>query len=260
MRAAVEVAGLRVAFGGRPVLNEVSVRFEPGRFTAVCGPNGAGKTTLLRAAAGLLRASAGRVEVLGRPVGELTPMERAGALAYLPQQRGIGWGVSALTVAALGAATALPAVAEARARAALRSVGMGGFEDRSVFAMSGGEAARVLLARVFASDAPILLLDEPVAGLDPDSRLAVMERLSAEAREGACVVATLHDLALAARYCDTLVVLNEGRVASEGPPRDALSRETLERVFNVSGRWAAGGGLVLSSRRSGPGSPRNSRA
>ena len=242
---------LTVELGGRPALTIFTARIEKGGFTAICGPNGAGKTTLLRAALGLVKPIAGQALIDGHDVRTMSPADRAARLAYLPQERRIAWGVPALRVAALGAVDASPAGADARGRAALEAVGLSGLEDRGTFEMSGGERARVLLARLFATGAPTLLLDEPVAGLDPDAQLLVLDLLKEKVRAGHTVVATLHDLTLAARYADRLLVLKDGRLAAEGQPQAALSKAVLADVFGLSGAWVKGPhGPMLAARRS----------
>ena len=133
---------------------------------------------------------------------------------------------------------------------ALGRVGLDHLAERGVFDMSGGERARVLLARLFATRAPLLLADEPTASLDPDAQLMTLELLRAEAARGGGVVVTLHDLGLAARACDRLVVLEEGRVAANGPPEQALTAEVLGRVFNLEGSLIqTPAGLALAAQR-----------
>ena len=160
--------------------------------------------------------------------------------------------MTARRIAALGAITQPPRQADAIADAALARVGAAALAQRSVFDMSGGERARVLLARLLATRAPLLVLDEPIAGLDPDAQLAVLDLLRREADEGKAVVVTLHDLSLAARYCDRAVVLERGRVAADAPPREALGPEVLGRAFGLSGGWIdTEAGPVLAARRNG---------
>jgi iron complex transport system ATP-binding protein len=132
-------------------------------------------------------------------------------------------------------------------------VGLEGLERRGVLDMSGGERARVLLARLLATRAPLLVADEPAAGLDPDAQLMVLDILRAEARHGAAVVVTLHDLTLAARFCDRLVALRDGRVAFEGAPEAVLSPEGLKAVFGLDGMLASTAhGPVAAVDRSRP--------
>lgn len=242
---------LTVVLGRRPVLTGVTTKVAKGAFTAICGPNGAGKTTLLKAALGLVKLAGGEVLLDGADPMRLAPAERARRAGYLPQERRIAWGVPALRIAVLGAVNDTPAAADLRGRAALAAVGLGGLEDRGAFEMSGGERARVLLARLFATEAPILLLDEPVAGLDPDAQLLVLDLLKAKATEGATVIATLHDLSLAARYADQVLVLHEGRLAADDPPMQALSEAVLGSVFGLTGAWLPSphGPLLAAGRR-----------
>ncbi|MBX7247859.1 MAG: ABC transporter ATP-binding protein [Caulobacteraceae bacterium] len=241
---------LIVDLGGRRALDGVSAAIARGGFTAICGPNGAGKTTLLRAALGLVRPTSGQARLDGADPSSLAPQARASRAAYLPQERRVVWGVPALSVVALGALNVSPSEAEARARTALDQVGLATFADRGVFEMSGGERARVLLARLIVSGAPTLLLDEPVAGLDPDAQLLVLDHLRARAEAGATVVTTLHDLSLAGRYAERVLVLQRGRLASDGPPFEALDPRVLAEVFGLDGGWSQTPfGPVLSARR-----------
>jgi iron complex transport system ATP-binding protein len=136
------------------------------------------------------------------------------------------------------------------AQTCLARVGLGGFETRGVLEMSGGERARVLLARLLATRAPLLVADEPAAGLDPDAQLLTLELLRAEAARGAAVVVTLHDLTLAARFCDRLVVLAQGQVAAEGAAVTALTPNVLRTVFGLEGELIqTPTGPVVSARR-----------
>jgi iron complex transport system ATP-binding protein len=167
----------------------------------------------------------------------LTPERRAAQVAYLAQERRIAWGMPALEVAALGAVSAPREIAQARALAALERVGMAEHAERGVFELSGGERARVLLARLLATQAKLLIADEPIAGLDPEAQLLTLELLKDQARQGSTVVATLHDLALAARFADQVLVLCDGCLEADGCFREALRPEVLWRVFRLEARW-----------------------
>lgn len=236
--------------GRKTVLEAASLRVVSGEVVGVVGPNGAGKTSLLRAGLGLLPLAAGRARLSGRPVVVLKPDERARLVGYLPQERRAAWNLPARMVAALGASDLSELEADALARACLARVGAGDLADRGVLDMSGGERARVLLARLLATRAPLLVADEPVAGLDPDAQLLTLDLLRAEAAAGAAVVVTLHDLGLAARGCDRVIVVSHGRIAAEGPPREALSKDVLARVFGLDGALVdTPAGLVLAARR-----------
>lgn len=219
----------------RVVLDAVSLSVDRGEIVGVVGANGAGKTTLLRAVLGLAKPVSGRVDLAGRDVTRLSEMERARLAAYLPQERHVGWNMSAWRIASLGAIDLVPAQAREAAWGALARVGLQGFEDRGVLQLSGGERARVLLARLLVPASPLLVADEPTAGLDPDAQLLTMDLFRDEAARGAGVILTLHDLSLAARYCDRLVVLAGGRIIADSPPLEALSPDVLAEAFRLTG-------------------------
>lgn len=249
---ALELEGVCVRRDGAEVLSDAALTIRSGEMVVVVGPNGSGKTTLLRAAIGL-QPAVGRVRLFGRELATLSARERAERVGYLAQERRIAWGLPARRIAALGAPFLPPRDADARADAALDRVGMSALADRSVFGMSGGERARVLLARLFVTDAPLLMADEPAAGLDPDAQLLVLDHLKAEAAEGRAVLLTLHDLTLAARYADRVVVLHHGRMVTDASPLDALSPERLAAVFALNATWAATAvGSVLAASRQKP--------
>jgi iron complex transport system ATP-binding protein len=232
--AALSFEDVRVRFGERVVLGGVSAAFAPGRVTGIVGPNGAGKTTLFRAALGLLPLAAGTVRIDGKPLGEWSRPALARAIAYLPQGGEAHWPLLARDVVALGRLPhlgpfAAPGSQDAHAvDEALARCDATAFAARRMDRLSAGERARVLLARALATRAPVLLADEPAAYLDPAHQLRLMALLRDEAGRGAAVAVTLHDLSLAARHCDALVVLHEGRVAATD-----LSDETLSNVFGI---------------------------
>lgn len=228
--------------GSRTLLAAADIEVRAGEVVGVIGPNGAGKTTMLRAGLGLLRHDFGEVELGGQDLSQLSERERARRAGYLPQDRHIAWNVSALRLVMLGRPWMGDLEARAVAAAQLDALDLGHLADRGVLDLSGGERARVLLARLLATEAPLLVADEPVAGLDPDTQLMVLDRFRGEARDGRGVVLTLHDLGLAARACDRLVVMLAGRTIAEGPPRVALTPETLRTVFGVTGHWLTGDG------------------
>lgn len=249
MSAALELTGVRVEMEGRPILDEVTLAIHRGEVVGLVGANGSGKTTLLRAALGLAALAGGEARLGGSLVGRLSPAARAGLVGYLPQERRIGWSLPAWRIAALGAPNAPPTQARAIALAALGKVGMEAHAERGVLAMSGGERARVLLARLLATGAPFLVADEPDAGLDPDAQRLIMELLRGAAEEGRAVLVTLHDLTLAAA-CDRLAVLNAGCLAALGPPAEALSPAILRSAFGLEGcLLPTPAGLVLAAAR-----------
>ncbi|HZH50722.1 MAG TPA: ABC transporter ATP-binding protein [Microvirga sp.] len=243
---------LSVALGRRRVLSEIDLALESGRFTVIVGPNGAGKSTLLRTLAGLLAPAEGTVTLDGVPVPRLGAADRARAIAYLPQSGAVAWPLPVREVVALGRLPhgerpdALSAAGRAAVADALAAADLGGFESRPATELSGGERARVLLARALATKAPILLADEPVAALDPRHELIVLEVLRAQARAGALVVAIMHNLTLAARFADDIVLLDGGRLQAHAPPAEVLTEARLAASFGISAHVSReAGGLVV---------------
>jgi iron complex transport system ATP-binding protein len=248
----LELEAVSARRGRRQVLDGVSLSVLPGEVVGIVGPNGAGKTTLLRAALALQPLAGGRALVGGADPRALSPLELSRRAGYLPQERRLAWNLPAWRVAALGALHDPPAEARRLALEALARVGLESLAERGALEMSGGERARVLLARLLTTRAPLYLADELTAGLDPDAQLMALELMREQAAGGTSVVLTLHDLTLAARVCDRLVVLSEGRVAAEGPPLEALSGPVLDRVFGLDGRLIeTPAGLVLAAARKG---------
>jgi iron complex transport system ATP-binding protein len=237
--AFLSIEGLSVRLGSNLVLRDVAMEIARGRMVALVGPNGAGKTTLLRALAGLMPAD-GTIRLDGEPMSHLAVRERATRFAYLPQDQSVHWPLPARDVVALGRyphgavdpGRLSARHAEAVGRA-MRATDVVAFADRPISSLSGGERGRVLLARVLAVEAPVILADEPTASLDPRHQLEVMRLLRAAAADGGVVFVVTHDLGLAARFADTVVVLDGGRVAAEGAPAEALAPHILADVFHV---------------------------
>jgi len=245
------LSALSADLGGRPVLDRVSFTVGGGEFVGLIGPNGAGKSTLLRAVLGLVP-SRGAVEVAGRPAAQMSAAERACIVSYLPQEREIAWAVTVERVVMLGRAPHIAPFAgpgardrEAVARA-IAHMDIGGLAGRPANALSGGEKARVLIARALAQEAPLMLADEPTAGLDPAHQIALMRALQGVAREGGSVVACLHDLGLAARWCSRLLLIDGGRLVADGTPAEVLTAARLRDVYGVTAYLgeAAGGPVV----------------
>ncbi|SFJ70225.1 ABC transporter ATP-binding protein [Celeribacter neptunius] len=215
---------LSVTRGGRKTLDHATLDIAPGEFVGLIGPNGAGKSTLLRAALGLIEAEG------ESNLAKLTPAARAKAAAWLPQAREIAWPIPVADLVALAqdGDTEAPQV-----KAALKRMDMAGFATRPATSLSGGEQARVLIARALAQDTPLLMADEPVAGLDPAHQIGSMQTFAELAAEGHGVIASLHDLGLAARHCTRLIVISHGRIVADGTPREVLTEELLAEVFAI---------------------------
>jgi iron complex transport system ATP-binding protein len=240
MKSILELDQLSVSLGERAVLKDISASVAKREFVGLVGPNGAGKSTLLRAAAGLVAVDGGARHVGGKTLESFTSRERARRLAYLPQLRPVYWGVPARAIVALGRfAFGAPLSEDSQDSAAidraLSDCAAIHLADRPVGTLSGGELARIHLARALAGDTPLLLADEPIAALDPEHQFAVMALLRKKADEGRTVIAALHDLPLAARYCTRIIVLHEGVIAADGRPEAALTPERLREVFCVDG-------------------------
>jgi len=237
---------LSLRLGDKAVLDGVGAAFAPGLVTAVVGPNGAGKSTLLDCLAALRKPDTGQVTLDGRALHALPPRERARRIAYLPQNAEIAWAVDGRTFIGLGrtpyvGAWGLTAEDRAAVARAMAVTGVEGFADRVVSTLSGGERARVLIARALAGDPQWLLADEPLAGLDPGHVLDACDlfrRLADE--EGRGVVLTLHDLDAALRVADRVIVLAEGRVLADAAPVEALSPAVLKAAYGVEARTLEG--------------------
>jgi len=235
----------------RTVLEAVNIAFAAGEVTVIVGPNGSGKTTLLRHLAGLDTAAAGQVELDGKPIAGFGVPDRARRIAYLPQGASAYWPLLGRDLVALGrlphgvdlSRPFAPKDADAVGRALARVDGSA-LADRSIDTLSQGERARLMLARALATEASIVLADEPVASLDPAYALDAMAILRAEAARGACVVVSLHDLGLAARFADRVVVLAGGRVASDGPVAVALHPGVIDAAYGVGFRTVTIDGIV----------------
>jgi iron complex transport system ATP-binding protein len=244
--SALSLSHVRASYAARAVLGDASASFLPGKVTGIVGPNGAGKTTLLRVALGLLPFDDGDVTVLGRSLKNCSREWLARSIAYLPQENAVQWPMLVERIVALGrmphgARDNGAAIADAMARCDVAQ-----FAARRLNELSAGERARVLLARALATQAPILLVDEPAAHLDPAHQLRLMELLRGEAARDVAVAITLHDLSLASRFCDEIVVLRNGHVAGQGAPSDVLSDATLADVFGIAAKRLDGNVLPWS--------------
>lgn len=247
----------RGASGARRVLEGVDFDVVAGEIVALVGPNGAGKSTLLAALAGELEPSAGAIELDGRALAHWSPVDMARRRAVLPQSHTVGFPFTAREVVAMGRApwvrTERRELDEERIAAAMAAADVEHLAARSFPTLSGGERARVALARVLAQDTGTLLLDEPTAALDLGHQEAVLTLATARAAAGAAVVVVLHDLGIAAAYADRVAILESGRIAADGPPRKVLTTALLTRVYQhpveVLDHPITGAQLVLPVRR-----------
>lgn len=220
-------------------LHNVTAQLRPGKVTAIVGPNGAGKSTLLSALAGLLAASSGNAALDGQPIAQMLPQERARRIGYLPQSGEVAWNLSVRTLVSLGRLPHRATVAQdAQAIAqAIATMQLEPLADRALSTLSGGEKARALLARVLATQTHWILADEPLAALDLAHQQALIHRLRQLAGEGQGIALVIHDLALAMNHADHVIVLDQGHLAAQGRPQDALSEAVIAKVWNLSARW-----------------------
>ncbi|MGW5437605.1 heme ABC transporter ATP-binding protein [Nocardia asteroides] len=252
----LRATGLSVRRGTRTVLDDVDFQVAAGEIVALVGPNGAGKSSLLAALAGELDATAGTVKLEGHALSHWTHADMARRRAVLPQSHAVGFPFTAREVVAMGRAPWLHTPAADRddelIAAALAATDVTHLAGRVFPSLSGGERARVALARVLAQDTATLLLDEPTAALDLGHQEAVLRLAADRARAGTAVVVVVHDLGVAAAYADRVSVLDDGRIAADGPPREVLTRELLTQVYrhpvDVFDHPATGDQLVLPER------------
>ena len=234
--------GIQVARGGRAILRNVACQAHAGEFIAVLGPNGAGKSTLLSVLAGLLRPDTGQVMLDAQPIARVPGL--AQLRAYLPQTPRLEWPISVERLVALGLTPRLPATGglpgsfAPHITRALEQCDLLGFRHQPATTLSGGEFARAMLARAIVAEPKILIVDEPITGLDPRHAMASMRLLSDIARRGTLVIASLHDLTLAARHASRVIVLVDGEVVGD---TDSLTEELVHRAFGVRSRASGQG-------------------
>lgn len=233
----LDCRALSLARNHRQVLKDISCVFHPHELTAVIGPNGAGKSSLLGCLAGLHGLTAGSLSFNGRDLAGMPAAERARVCAFLPQQEVPAWSMSAANLVALGLLPWGRAVdgteRQRRVARALQSVDAGQFAQRPVTQLSGGELRRVQLARLLVGDAPLLIADEPGAALDIRHQLQLMQTFRQQADRGKTVILALHDLGIAARFCDRIVLLEHGHLRAQGTPEDVLTPAQVGDVYGV---------------------------
>lgn len=228
---------ITVTRGGKTILRDVSLQAHAGEFIAVIGPNGAGKSTLLKVIAGLLKPDAGKVMLDAGPLSALSTRQLAARRAYLPQNPLLEWPISVERLVALGLTPRLPATGglpESHAPAitrALEQCDLVEKRDQAATTLSGGEFARAMLARAIVSSPQILIVDEPITGLDPRHAMQSMTLLQSFARNGTLVIASLHDLTLVARHASRVIVVVDGAVIGDA---DSLTEELVHRAFGVT--------------------------
>lgn len=250
-KIAISAESISVNAKNRCILNRVDTAIFAGQWTAIVGPNGAGKSTLLRALAGLQPLAQGQVQLLGQPLAQWPRKAQARQLAWLGQGEAAPADLSSYDVAMLGRLPhqnwlAAPSVADHAAVAqALQATQAWDWRDRPLGELSGGERQRVLLARALATQAPVLLMDEPLANLDPPHQSDWMATVRRHAAQGGTVVSVLHELGVALQS-DCLIILQAGQLVHHGPSDDAVTHAALEAVFDqrirvcaVQGQWVA---------------------
>jgi iron complex transport system ATP-binding protein len=239
MSDALSAHGVGVRLGGRRVLQGIDLSVAPGGIVAVIGANGAGKSTLLKAMSGLIAPEEGVVTLGGRALAEIDARTLGRELAYLPQERAVHWPLTVRRLVALGrlpfrARVAGPSPDDLRAvDEAMAAMDVTGFAERPVTELSGGERARVLLARALAQRPRFLVADEPTTGLDPAHGLTLFAQFVRLAAAGRAVVVALHDLSLAARYCHRVLLLKGGSTLALGSARGVLTPQHLAQAYGV---------------------------
>lgn len=238
MREGVATSGLTVVRADRTILDLEALQLPAGRMNVLVGPNGAGKSTLLRAMASLLTPTTGQLRVFGSAVSAMDPKLRAQTLAWVPDHHDAPFPYTVRDVAIMGRfpwhGGRSTSADRDRADAALSSLGIEALAHRTLPTLSSGERQRAMLARAIAGDAPLLLLDEPTASLDIGAALALLAFLKQLAAAGRTIVASLHDLTLAARFADHVLVLHDGKRAAAGAPTEALAPPVIRTVFGVA--------------------------
>jgi len=236
----VEIDNVSVRAGSATLISDVSLNVEAGTWCTIIGPNGAGKTTLVETVAGLRRASKGTVSISGELVGSMNERERAKRVALVPQHPTVPSGMSVRDYVALGRTPyhgllRAPSAVDRRAvDNVLTRLSLDEFSHRDVITLSGGERQRMVLARALAQSTMVMVLDEPITGLDLRHQMTMLELLQKEVHEcGLTVLATLHDLTLAGQFADRLVLLNHGKVVLDGPSSEVVRSEELAACYEM---------------------------
>jgi iron complex transport system ATP-binding protein len=251
MSALASLNDVSAHLGTRAVLHNISLDINAGEVTAIIGPNGAGKSSLLKVLAGLLMPSSGTLTFNGAPQSKVTASERALEITFLPQHRAIHWPMSVRAIVGLGRlphqATGRTTAArdESAIDAAMDAMDVTAFADRAVLALSGGEQARVLMARALAQEPKLLLADEPTSGLDLSHQFALGAVLRTRAAAGTACLVALHDLSLAARVADRIVIMAAGQIVADGTPATVLTPARILSVYGVHMQVMSVGGTMV---------------
>lgn len=230
---------LCLAYSGKIVLADVSFELEPGKITGILGPNGAGKSTLLKLLAQILKADSGEILADGNPVTQTGRKEYATQVGYLSQEREICWPISVRALIRIG----LEENSSNRGdksfdqekviEETMRVTDTLRLADRPMDQLSGGERALVMIARLLVGKPKVLLVDEPLAGLDLKHQFQIMDIFKNRAAEGVAVLIVLHDALIAHQYCERMLLLNEGKVQGYGSPCDVFTKDSLESLYDI---------------------------
>ncbi|UZE96467.1 heme ABC transporter ATP-binding protein [Alkalimarinus alittae] len=239
MTTQLACSNLGFSYGKQPVIKNISLSFNKGEFVGLIGPNGAGKSTLLNLLMGLIKPTSGEVELAGQPLKQYKQRSIARHISLVPQDVSINYAFSVREIVAMGRNPHLGAFQPEANRdrklihLAMEKTDLLRMADRSVNQLSGGERQRVFIARAIAQEAPILLMDEPTASLDLCHQLEVLSLIKTLTKDGHLAVSAIHDVELASRFCDRLILINDGKVAAQGTPIDVLTKENLYRHFSI---------------------------
>ena len=240
MEQSVKIENLSFSYGDREVLKKICADFKPGMVCGLLGPNGSGKTTLLKNIAAILKPQKNAVYINCRDITGITPLEIAKEMALVPQSTHIDFDFTVEEIVMMGRTPHIKGFAGESSedreivQQALETVRVSHLKDRSIKSLSGGELQRVVIARALAQKTRIILLDEPVSQLDIHHQLSIMETITGLAHEqNFTIVTVLHDLNLAAEYCDSIYLLKDGQIVCGGPPKEVLTFEMIESVYDI---------------------------
>ena len=241
--SAFEAQGVCFSYGPVSVLEDLNLTIRPSIFYGIVGPNGCGKTTLLDLLVGSRRPAAGRVMFQGRRIEDFTRRQLAREVSLVPQEFAVNFPFTVLEVVLMGRHPYIgrfssPSARDlAAAQRAMDAIGVDRFRNKLVTELSGGEKQRVVLARALAQETPVLILDEPTSNLDVRYSLDILSAVTSRVLEhGRTAVAVMHDLNLAAAFCQELIFIKEGRVHAAGPTREVMTSENIVQVFGVESR------------------------